>query len=124
MPSAKKQKGNEDVPSSTKKQASGAGGELKRGTASDEQFLLEVSWEVGDKWEELGVALGLKHQVLKSEVESKYRHAGDHMKAFYMLQEWKKRCGFKATYAILAESLEKTGLGACAQKYCCITHEQ
>lgn len=89
----------------------------KAGKVSEGKFLMDVAWEVGDRWEELGVGLGLEYKVLQSVVGSQTGKP-DHMKAFYMLCEWKSRAGFKATYDTLADALEGTGLNSCAEKYC------
>lgn len=85
----------------------------------NDKFLMDVAWEIGEKWEELGVALGLQYNVVQSAV-SNATGKPHHMKAFYTLQEWKKRNAFKATYGALAEALETSGLNLCAQKYCYI----
>lgn len=89
----------------------------KKDRVSDDKLLMAVSWEVGEKWEELGVALGLEYKVVQS-VQSNAVQRPDHMKAFHMLQEWKNRSAFKATYTALAEALEGCGLNSCAQKHC------
>lgn len=92
---------------------------MKQGDVTGDKLLMDVAWEVGGKWEELGVNLGLDYMVVQNAVSS----AGgkpDHMKAFYILQEWKKRNVFKATHRALAKALEESGLNSCAQKYCYI----
>ena len=90
---------------------------LMEGEASEEKQLMEIAWEVGEKWEELGVALGLEYKVLQSAVGSE-QGSKVHMKAFHMLREWRQRFGVKATYALLAKALEESGLNGCAQKHC------
>lgn len=90
---------------------------LLEGEASDEKRLMDISWEVSDKWEEVGVALGLEYKILQSVVGSE-QGSKVHMKAFYMLREWRRRFGFKATYTALAKALEDSGLVGCAQQYC------
>ena len=84
------------------------------GEAADEKRLMDIAWEVGGKWEELGVALGLEYKILQSAVEG----SKPHMKAFHMLREWRQRFASKSTYATLAAALEESGLNSCAQKYC------
>jgi hypothetical protein len=90
---------------------------VKEGRISGDKFLMDVAWEVGEKWEELGVALEVGYKVLQSVVGSQ---AGKptHMKAFYMLCEWRSRAGGRATYAALAGALEESGLNSCAEEYC------
>ena len=90
---------------------------LIEGEALDDKRLMDIAWEVSDKWEELGVALGLEYKVLQSVVGSE-QGSKVHMKAFYMLREWKRRFGLKATHAALAKGLEESGLNGCAQQYC------
>lgn len=92
-------------------------GQAKEGKVSGDKFLMDVAWEVGEKWEELGVALGLEYKVLQSVVGSQIGKPA-HMKAFYMLCEWKSRNGGRATYAALAEALDESGLSSCAEQYC------
>ncbi len=84
---------------------------------SEEKRLMDIAWEVGEKWEELGIALGLQYKVLQSAVGSQ-QGSKLHMKAFQMLQEWRQRLGNKATYPTLAKALEESGLVGCAQRHC------
>ena len=91
---------------------------LKEGRVTgDDKFFMDLGWEVGGKWEEVGVSLGMEYKVLQSVVGCQVGKP-DHMKAFYMFLEWKKRCTFKATYTTLAKALEESGLNSCAEKYC------
>lgn len=91
---------------------------LKEGkVAADDKFLMDLGWEVGGKWEEVGVSLGVEYKVLQSVVGSQMGKP-DHMKAFYMLLEWKKRYALRATYTTLAKALEESGLNSCAEQYC------
>lgn len=92
-------------------------GRAKEGRVSGDKILMDVAWEVGEKWEELGVVLGLEYKVLQSVVGSQ-QGKPDHMKAFYMLCEWKSRSGSRATYTTLADALEESGLNACAEQHC------
>lgn len=95
---------------------------LKEGkvTAQDDKFFMDLGWEVGGKWEEVGVSLGVEYKVLQSVVGSQVGKP-DHMKAFYMFLEWRKRYALKATYATLAKALEESGLNSCAEQYCYTT---
>lgn len=92
---------------------------LKTDTNLDDKLLMEISWEVGGKWEELGVAVGLDHKVISNAVSSASSKP-DHMKAFYVLQAWKKRHALESPYKALAAALEDqaVGLNSCAQKHC------
>lgn len=78
---------------------------------------MEIAREIGGKWEEVGVALDVDFKVLKSVVASETAKV-DHMKAFYMLQEWKGRAADRFTYKTLALALEEAGLNTCAQTFC------
>ena len=78
---------------------------------------MDISTDIGGKWEELGVALGLDYSVVEN-VVSNAKDKRDHMKSFYVLREWKQRNAYKATYETLAAALEEIGLKSCAQKHC------
>ncbi len=78
---------------------------------------MKVARTVGAKWEEMGVALGLDFGTIKSTV-SDVGGRPEHMKAFYVLQEWKGRACEEFTYAKLASALEEAGMHSCAQIHC------
>ncbi len=85
-------------------------------------MLLAVAWEVGGKWEEVGVSLRLDYKVLRNVVGSQIG-VDDHMKAFRMLQEWKNRTpGY--SFELLASSLEDSGLNQCAKNICYSKNKQ
>ena len=90
---------------------------VKEGALGGDKFLMEVARAVGPKWEELGIALGLDFGTIKSTV-SDVGSKPEHMKAFYILQEWKCRACNNFTYTTLASALEEAGLQSCAQRYC------
>ena len=89
----------------------------KEGMIESDKVLMEIAREIGGKWEEVGVALDIDFKVLRSVVASEIAKA-DHMKAFYMLQEWKGRAADRFTYQTLASALEEAGLNTCAQYFC------
>lgn len=93
---------------------------IKEGRIDNDKFLMDIAHEIGGKWEEVGVALGVDFKVLRSVVGSETGKP-DHMKAFYMLQEWKSRAAENCTYKFLAAALEGGGLNTCAQQYCYIS---
>lgn len=78
---------------------------------------MDVAWEIGDRWEEVGIALGIDYTVLNSTIGSDAK-SPSHLKAFHMLQEWKRRAADSLTYITLATALEGAGLNSCAQKHC------
>ena len=91
---------------------------MREGHITD-KFLMEVSHSVCSKWEELGIALDLDFGTIRSVVGG----TGDgsrpeHMRAFYVLQEWKRRAADGFTFARLASALEEAGLTSCAQQHC------
>ena len=90
---------------------------LIEGMIGSDKVLMEIAREIGGKWEEVGVALDIDFKVLKSVVASETAKV-DHMKAFYMLQEWKGRAADQFTYKTLASALEEAGLNTCAQMFC------
>lgn len=94
---------------------------LREGKIKSDKLLMDVAWEIGGKWEEVGIALGVDYKVLKSVVASEVAKA-DHIRAFNMLQEWKSRAADRYTYSTLSSALESTGLNTCAREHC-YTHE-
>ncbi len=91
--------------------------EPKKGEITDgERFLLDIAREIGIKWLEVGVSLGIEVNILTSVVGSK--PVEDHMKAFHMLLEWRNRVPDGFTYGNLASALEAAGLVKCARDHC------
>ena len=80
-------------------------------------ILMEVAREVGRKWEEVGIALGLSYATLSNEVGT-WHGGGEHMRAFRMLQCWKNTAGADLTYDRLATALTASGLATTAWKHC------
>ena len=69
---------------------------------------------------EVGIALGLQHNVLTNDLETGYMlmQSGS-KKALKMLQLWRDSVGEdNFTYSVLAAALEKHGFQWYAQKYC------
>ena len=90
---------------------------LREGKIKGDKILMDIAWEIGGKWEEVGIALDVDFKVLRSVIASETAKA-DHMKAFYMLQEWRGRAAERFTYSTLASALESTGLNTCAREHC------
>ena len=93
----------------------------KIGDKSD-RFLMEVAHGIGPKWEEVGVALELDYDTVNSVVGSSDSGKPEHLKAFHMLQEWKRRAAFEFSFTRLAAALEEAGLSSCAQQHCYEQH--
>lgn len=79
--------------------------------------------DISDKYEEVGLELGLPYNVLRSELESGvYMMYPGHKKATRMLHLWRESCDKENfSYSVLAAALEKHGLQRCAQEYCYTT---
>lgn len=90
---------------------------VKEGRLGGDKFLMDVARGIGPKWEEVGIALGLDFGTIKSAV-SDDSNRPEHMKAFYVLQEWKHRACDEFTHARLASALEEAGMHTCAQTHC------
>ncbi len=105
----KNSKGDED---GTKRSVVLKKGEITGG----DNFLMAIAREVGEKWEEVGIALEVRYKTLRSTVAK--AADSEHMKAFHMLQEWSSRAADKFTYGYLASALEGAGLNTCARDYC------
>ena len=101
-----------DSPASSTKRAK----VIKPGKIEDDLVLLNISRELGVKWMDVGVALGMKFMDLKNTIVDNPQIQHD-LKPMEMLQKWKSRA-VDYMYATLASALEKVGLHTCAQTYC------
>lgn len=99
---------------------------MREGRIGDksDRFLMEVAHSIGPKWEEVGVALELDFDTVKSVVGSSDNGVPEHLKAFHVLQEWKRRAAFGFTFTRLASALEEAGLRSCAQRHCYEQHSE
>ena len=101
------------VPASTKRKP-----KMRRiqrmGIIEDDRFLLNISRDINNRWQELGIELGLSHNTLQSIPVD--QTSGVHMCAYIMLQEWKRQSP-EATYHHLQLSLEKINLHECVHKH-------
>lgn len=79
---------------------------------------MDIANQVLDKYEEVGVYLGLSARSMKKELSSEYDLTA---KAFHMLLLGKEKMVDEFTYASLAHALEEAGLNSCAMNYCYIT---
>lgn len=79
--------------------------------------LLSIARDVGPKWEEMGIALGMDFKVLRNEVACEANRA-EHMRALYMLQLCRNRDADAFTYKKIAAALEDCGLKSSARKHC------
>ena len=86
----------------------------------NDQTLLAIAEDVGSKYTELGIKLGLDYSWIQSNVENKPSMNKDHLKALHILEEWKSRSGEEFGFVELAKALESdvTGLNRVAVKFC------
>ena len=84
------------------------------GSIGDDRFLLNISRDINNRWQELGIELGLSHSALQSIPVD--HSSGVHMCAYIMLQEWKRQSP-DATYSQLKEALEKIHLHECVHRH-------
>ena len=80
----------------------------------------DLSLHICDKYMQIGLELGLRIEVLTSELETgTLMILQGRRKALRMLQLWRDSVGEdECTYSVLAAALEKHGLRRCAQQYC------
>ena len=90
---------------------------LKPGKIESDQVFMKIGNELGDKWMNVGVALGMKYKDLKNTIKDDH-NIEHHLKPMEMFQMWKSKAGDSCTYATLATALEEVGLDTCAQTYC------
>lgn len=90
---------------------------LRREDISD-KTLIEISREACLKHTDLGIQLGLTYNSIQSTVGAVGANKQEHLKTFYVLQDWKARAGSDFTFTVLARALEDVGLATVAQKFC------
>ena len=94
---------------------------VKSGPITDPDRLFNnISKEIGDKYIEVGIELGLKIKVLTNELETgEYKMLKGNRKAMRMLELWQQSVSEDDfTYSVLAAALEKEGFTNCSYKYC------
>ena len=97
---------------------------VKSGPIKDpDRLFKDVSKDIGDKYEDVGIDLGVAYQTLQNELEIvPFNMLPVNKKAMKMLHLWKKYITEEElTYSVLAAALEKNGLRHCADKYCYTT---
>jgi len=83
-----------------------------------DQTLLEISRSVCSKYTELGIQLKLLFTEVQSIIGGLGPDKPDHLKAFYILQEWKARAGGDYSYQTLCTAMEHIGLTSTAHRLC------
>ena len=80
----------------------------------------DISNVIYNNYNEIGIELGLKGEVLTNELETgKFTLQQGSKKALRMLQLWRESVGeHECTYSVLAAALEKHGFLRIADKYC------
>lgn len=94
---------------------------LKGGPIQDFSKLFnDLGMDISDKYEEVGLELGLPYNTLRSELESGHTlMLQGHKKATRMLHLWKESADEESfTFKVLAAALEKRGLQRCAYDHC------
>lgn len=96
---------------------------IKLGPITDHKLFNDMAMDIGDKYEEVGLELGVPYKVLRSELESgPFMMMQGHKKATRMLHLWREAQGEDdCTFKALAAALEKRGLQRCAHNYCYTT---
>ena len=70
----------------------------------------DLSKDIGEKYDQIGIALGLKYKDLENELETgEFKMKSAYKKAMKMLHLWKESATEEFTYAVLAAALEKNG---------------
>ncbi len=80
--------------------------------------LLDISRAASSKYIDLGIRLELSYNEIQSVVGGVGANKSEHLKAFYVLQEWKERAGLAFNFGVLSKALENTGLASTAQHFC------
>ena len=92
--------------------------QMKEDGYMTDKLLLQIAKSVGSKYEELGIALGLQSVTVSSVAGVAGEGRPEHMKAFYVLQEWKRVATENFTFETLIAALEEAGLNSCARETC------
>ena len=91
---------------------------IKDSKIRGETVLMNIAKDISEKWEEVGVYLGLSTKSIKNELSSESGLTLN-KKAFHMLLLWRDSTAEDdITYTALAKALEASGLNSCATKYC------
>lgn len=98
---------------------------IKPGPITDDKLFNDMAMDISDRYEEVGLELGLPYKVMRSELESgPFMMMQGHKKATRMLHLWREGQGEDGcTYKALAAALEKRGLQRCAHDYCYTTND-
>ncbi len=88
----------------------------------NDQTLLDISQAACSKYMDLGIRLGLPYTVITSTIGGVGSIKPEHLKMFYVLQEWKGRAANKFTFDVLSEALEDVGLASVAHNFCYADH--
>ena len=94
---------------------------MKSGHITDSDCLFkDLALYISDKYQEVGVELGLKGEVLTDELETgRLKMEIGSKKALKMLQLWRDSVNKdNCTYSVLAAALEKHGFQRCADSFC------
>ena len=94
---------------------------VKSGQIADPDRLFNnLSVEICDNYNEIGIELGLTGKFLMNELETgKFMMLKGSKKALRMLQLWRDSVDEdECTYSVLAAALEKQGFQRCAHQYC------
>ena len=79
--------------------------------------LIKIGREIGDKWLEVGVLLGMHFEDLQSRIEDNLKIPNER-RPLHMLKDWQKVAADTFNYETLATALKEVGLNTCAMKYC------
>ena len=94
-------------------QSEGNARKIKCGQITDPDCLFsDLSKDIGEKYDHIGIALGLKYKDLENELETgEFKMKSAYKKAMKMLHLWKESATEEeCTYDVLAAALEKNGL--------------
>ena len=83
----------------------------------NDKSLMKIGREIGDKWLEVGLALGVDFMDLMSRIGNN-PNIPNQQKPLHMLHEWRTTAAELFTYEVLASALEEVGLNSCAQTHC------
>ena len=88
----------------------------------DDETLLDISQAACSKYTDVGIRLGLPYSVISSTIGGVGSSKPEHLKMFYVLQEWKERAANKFTFDVLSKALEDVGLASVARNFCYTDH--
>ena len=84
----------------------------------NDRLFLDIAKRIGPKYYDVGILLGLKSDTIHSVAGAITEGQGEYMKAFHVLQEWKRVAAENLTFETLITALKDAELNTIAHELC------